>query len=65
MLGKWPAAPYSHWWPFGLEHCNRQGIGRVDSMKARIDALAWGLLPYVSLAPLAAMLLEQFVRGAK
>ena len=34
-------------------------------MKARIDALAWGLLPYVSLAPLAAMLLEQFVRGAK
>lgn len=33
-------------------------------MKARINALAWGLLPYASFAPLAAMLLEQFVRGA-
>ena len=27
--------------------------------------LAWGLLPYASFAPLAVMLLEQFVRGAK
>ena len=34
-------------------------------MKARLDALAWGLLPYASFAPLAVILLEQFVRGAK
>ena len=34
-------------------------------MKARMDALAWGLLPYVSFAPLAVMLLEQFFGSAK
>ncbi len=34
-------------------------------MKARIYALAWGLLPYASFAPLAAMLLEQIFGSVK
>ena len=34
-------------------------------MKARIDALAWGLLPYASFAPLTAILLEQLFGSVK
>lgn len=34
-------------------------------MKARMDAMALGLLPYASLAPLAVLLLVHLFGGAK
>ena len=34
-------------------------------MKARIYALAWGLLPYASSTPLTVLLLVQIFEGAK